>query len=525
MESLQINFDMKQKPSLQDLTRQEYRNFITKGALTAVSVFLFLAINIVVEAYPAETKRRLFIIVLGGPLYIALFSLYLARLRNQRTLVIWINVFISSVGLLLLAFYLPAEINIYYRVIAVLTIIFFSTLYDRITVITVFCFGIVIPSVYWLIQVNSFAAMFSPLSLPLLAVFISETLLRVQEVARQHIHRLETINEFSRQVASTLDQKEIFDLLSAAIPRAVTADTFYVGIEESDEIFIPLFHDEGEYFNEMRVKREGTLSGWVVRHERELFLPDLRDPIDLPDVNVVVAGKEKTSLSWIGVPMITKHFKGLIALASYQPNAFNRGDIELLANLSQHVAMALENAIVHQEVDRKSRIDQMTGVLNHGAFLETLQKMADDAKTENTLLSLIMLDVDLFKKYNDTYGHLVGDRVLNALCETIRHHIKSTDAIGRWGGEEFIIALPNAGGDQAFHVAERIRKTMNEMEIPGRVGEPIPAPTVSQGVAIFPSERDAIFDLIDLADQRLYVAKGRGRNQIEPEEIFWEANR
>ena len=516
---------MKRKPSPQDLTQQEYRTFITTGALYGVIVFIVLLINLQVGDFPPGLKTRVSMIALGGGLYVSAYSAFLATLRHWRGFVNWINAAMSGLGLLALAVILPFELIIYYRLIALFTIISISVLADRPTIMLVLAIGFFAPSLIWLAQADSLQRAAENIGLSVAGIIISETMIRIQNVARQQIHRLETINTFSRQVASTLNREEILSLLNSAIPMAVAADSYYVGIQEGDEVYIPLFYDDGEYFNEGRVSIEGTLSGWVIKNNRELFLPDLRAPLDLPGVSVVVAGKDKESLSWIGVPMSASRFKGLIALASYQPNAFNRGDMELLANLSQHVALALENALIHEEAEQRSRIDQMTGVFNHGAFLATLQKMADELQAANQPLSLIMLDVDHFKQYNDTYGHLVGDRVLNLLCDTVRAHIKNTDAVGRWGGEEFIIALPNANGQQAFYIAERIRKTMNEMKVPGRVGDPIPAPTVSQGVAEFPAERSAIFDLIDLADKRLYVAKGRGRNQIEPNELFWTSTR
>ena len=512
---------MKQKPSPRDLSRQEYRKFINMSALAGLAVLAILLINLQFLDLPSDVTIRLTAISSIGMIYIIIYSAFLANLRDRREYVMWVNAIISGCGLFALAMNLPPDLSVYYRLISLFTVISISVLSDRLPILFVLFIGVFAPSATWLAHIASFQQAVERIGIPFASVVISETILRIQNVARQQIHRLEIINTFSRQIASTLNREEIMSLLNSAIPMAVAADTYYVGIQEGDEVYIPLFYDDGEYFNEGRVSIEGTLSGWVIKNNRELFLPDLRAPLDLPGVTVVVAGQDKESLSWIGVPMSASRFKGLIALASYQPNTFNRGDVELLTNLSQHVAFALENALIHEDVERRSRLDQMTGVLNHGYFLETLQKMADESAASGNPLSLIMLDVDHFKRYNDTYGHLVGDKVLNLLCDTIRSHIKSTDAVGRWGGEEFIIALPNAVGRQAFLVAERIRKTMNEIEVPGRVEEPIPAPTVSQGIAEFPLERSSMYDLIDLADRRLYIAKGRGRNQIEPNEITW----
>jgi diguanylate cyclase (GGDEF)-like protein len=133
-----------------------------------------------------------------------------------------------------------------------------------------------------------------------------------------------------------------------------------------------------------------------------------------------------------------------------------------------------------------------------------------------------MLDIDYFKQYNDTYGHLVGDRILNSLCTAIKHNIKQTDAVGRWGGEEFIISLPGATGTQAIQIARRISETLRGLRVVDRDQNTVPIPTVSQGIAVYPGEADEIYRLIDIADIRLYIAKERGRNQVEPEAEFWK---
>ncbi len=131
-----------------------------------------------------------------------------------------------------------------------------------------------------------------------------------------------------------------------------------------------------------------------------------------------------------------------------------------------------------------------------------------------------MLDIDHFKQYNDTYGHLVGDRILKALCTAIKHHVKQTDAVGRWGGEEFAISLPGASGADALRVAERIRLTMASLQVEDRDQRTMPVPTVSQGIAVYPQEANEIYRLVDLADRRLYIAKERGRNQVEPSSLL-----
>lgn len=239
----------------------------------------------------------------------------------------------------------------------------------------------------------------------------------------------------------------------------------------------------------------------------------MRKNVDPEGVNIVLIGKNKNSLSWMGVPMLAEHVTGVVSIGSYKPNSFDRTDFDLLENLAQQAALALDNAFHHAEVKAQSRTDSLTGVYNHNYIVNILRR---EAETTPPFLSLIMLDVDYFKKYNDLYGHMVGDQVLILLTKTIHEHIKDTDAVGRWGGEEFVIVLPKTNGRQAFAIAERIQKNMSTLLLRGRNGEYLPAPTVSQGIAVFPHDTNDVDHLIDLADQRLYLAKERGRNQVEP---------
>lgn len=300
------------------------------------------------------------------------------------------------------------------------------------------------------------------------------------------------------------------------------ADTHFIGLLRDNEIHLDLFYDEDQYFNGAKIPLEGTLSGWVIKNQKELFLPDLRKEVKLEGVDIFVVGKEKTSLSWMGVPLTAPNVRGVISLGSYQPNAFDSADMELLSSLAQHITLALDNTIRHAQVEEQARLDSLTSVYNHGYFLKKLAEQAEGSSATNTALSLIMLDIDFFKQYNDTYGHLVGDRILKTLCAAIKHHIKQSDAVGRWGGEEFVISLPGASGLQATQVAQRIGQTMAALRIEDRTQRTIPVPTVSQGIALYPVEADEIYRLIDLADRRLYIAKERGRNQIEPDISHWE---
>ena len=346
--------------------------------------------------------------------------------------------------------------------------------------------------------------------------------MQLKKSSRDYIHRLETITNFSRAIASTLETKQVMALLNAAFQNSIEADTYFVGVREGDEMRLELLYDDGEFYENQRVKLESSLSAWVLNNQQSLFLPDLRKRNTLPGLRLILVGRQKTNLSWMGVPMRGQSVDGIIAIGSYRPNAFDRADLELLTALSQHAAEAIDNNYHHAQVELQSQLDSLTNVYNHGYFLRLLESHIHKAKQENQPLSVIMLDIDFFKQYNDRYGHLSGDEILRNLCDIIKCHVKRTDAVGRWGGEEFVISLPNANGEQAQQIAERIRTSMLRLSMHNFDQATIPVPTVSQGIAVYPLEACEVMKLVDLADKRLYIAKKRGRNQVEPNESHWK---
>jgi diguanylate cyclase (GGDEF)-like protein len=201
-------------------------------------------------------------------------------------------------------------------------------------------------------------------------------------------------------------------------------------------------------------------------------------------------------------------------VASYQPNVFTEEDLSLLINVAQQAKLAFDNARHHADVEKQAQHDSLTGALNHRTFLEKLDLAIEEARDKAYPLSLIMLDVDFFKEYNDNYGHVFGDEVLRLAVQTIQGHIKSKDMVGRWGGEEFGVVIVDATLDEACKVARRIRETLADILLRDENNREIPAPTVSQGIACFPSQAQDAHELVEKADRALYLAKIAGRDQI-----------
>ena len=166
-----------------------------------------------------------------------------------------------------------------------------------------------------------------------------------------------------------------------------------------------------------------------------------------------------------------------------------------------------------EELERLANFDSLTGLHNRQAILGKLCELINRAKRYKEDFTLIMLDIDHFKRVNDRYGHLTGDEVLEKIATLIRQNIRDTDVAGRYGGEEFIIILPQADLSSARVLAERIRSIIESAEMKDSAGN-VFAITVSQGLSGWERGEDA-HSLISRADEALYKAKANGRNRVE----------
>lgn len=191
---------------------------------------------------------------------------------------------------------------------------------------------------------------------------------------------------------------------------------------------------------------------------------------------------------------------------------FSARDEDLLLTLGFHAAFAFEKARLHSEVSKLAATDGMTGLANHRAIQERLELEVERARRSKTRLSVLMLDIDFFKKLNDTYGHRVGDDVLKRVACRLVENVRAVDCAARYGGEEFLIVLPETDLRGALITAERIREEC--ITHPLRLASREMDVTVSVGAATYPDDADTKEQLIEKADQALYAAKTQGRNRV-----------
>ncbi len=188
-------------------------------------------------------------------------------------------------------------------------------------------------------------------------------------------------------------------------------------------------------------------------------------------------------------------------------------ELQVVRNLYKEKLKEIDG--MREEALRLSYTDDLTGTYNHRFFVEQLTLEVERQKRYPTPLSLLMIDIDYFKNYNDTNGHLAGDQALKAVSILIQRGVRQTDIVARYGGEEFSAILINAGRPKALEIAERVRRNVAETRFPNASAQPNKQVTVSVGVATFSSSVPSVTDLIREADHALYRAKKRGRNRIE----------
>ena len=175
--------------------------------------------------------------------------------------------------------------------------------------------------------------------------------------------------------------------------------------------------------------------------------------------------------------------------------------------------LIVDDFYARQEVEKAAQADSLTGLHNRRWFDDAFARQIKRCGEDGAPFCLIMIDVDYFKRVNDTYGHIAGDRVLIAVARVLANHIRPVDMLARYGGEEFALGLPNTDLDESFAIAERLRRAIEFLSLPFLVGEPLPHLTISIGIARMQAGQ-TLEALVVVADAALYRAKDGGRNRV-----------
>ncbi|MDB4349847.1 sensor domain-containing diguanylate cyclase [Omnitrophica bacterium] len=261
----------------------------------------------------------------------------------------------------------------------------------------------------------------------------------------------------------------------------------------------------------IKMKKGDVFDKWVLRQNQPLIVLDATKDFRFSQDDFLIEELKLKSL--IAVPMVS-HNKmiGLLRLDSQKPNIYNPDDLRLLDIIADLGAVSLHNNMLYQRTTELAIRDGLTQLFVHRYFMERLGLEVQRALKKEHSLSILMIDIDHFKNYNDRYGHIAGDILLKHLSSLFISTVNKGDIVARYGGEEFAIMLFGEGRRGSEKIAEDIRKAAEKESFYLRREKT--RATVSIGVSVFPDDAKTKEDLLRVADKNLYRAKNEGRNRV-----------
>ncbi len=347
----------------------------------------------------------------------------------------------------------------------------------------------------------------------LLIDLVFSRLSRARKQLETRIQELEILNATARRLSSSLQLEELVEAVAReackAIPEAEAVALVHRRAGEAGYVLDGFDRTTERFFRQQLTEGEGA-AGWVMSRGLPLRIADLARS------DVAVANTEGIR-SWLGVPLFMYgRCEGVIAVQSTRRGAFRSDHQRLLESLGLQIAAALQNAHLYE----LAMVDGLTGLFVRRYFDARIEEEIERSKRYGTPFSVVMMDVDDFKKLNDDHGHLIGDRVLRAIASTVKSQMRGVDTAARYGGEEIALILPRTEMVSAYSVGERIRTAIAEQRVTTDSEPPkVLGVTASFGIASYPeSGAETGEDLVRQADRALYRAKKMGKNRVE---LFW----
>ncbi len=333
---------------------------------------------------------------------------------------------------------------------------------------------------------------------------------------RQRTRELNFFLNSAKALTGTLELKKVLRVIMARAQQLIHAEAWgLLRVEElTGELYFELLQSKHEKtLKSQKIKPGQGAAGWVVRYAKPLLVADLsRDPRFSNGADVQL-GSPSRSLLCVPIMNKKKTIGVLEAANKLGESPFDERDLNLLAKLVEQAEIAIERAYLYQKMADLAVTDDLTKLFNFRYLDQTLDIEIRRGQRYGANVSLIFMDMDYFKQVNDRFGHLMGSRVLIEVAQILIQNLRDVDIIARYGGDEFVVVLPETSLDVTYRIAQRLRQALCDHTFLEAEGHPIKR-TASYGLASYPNHARNKKDLIRLADQAMYRAKNSGRDQI-----------
>ena len=319
-----------------------------------------------------------------------------------------------------------------------------------------------------------------------------------KRISESGLELVDLLNSIATLVGETLDFEEFATFLWSPGKDSLSLAAGYGFLPKNQPWYLESFLN-GWYYDQPEAEEGGSI-----------LINDL-----LASKRMAVPEGDVPNYSLLCLPMTFQDRRvGLLLFSRRVPSTFSEDMVRLVALLAHQASLAIRNAWLLRKTVELSLTDELTDIFNRRHRRRRLDLEWSRTQRYGQPISVVMIDIDHFKTFNDTHGHQRGDEVLQMVAATLQDNIRKVDTVARYGGEEFLILLPGADAPQSRDVAETLRSVIEERVFVGEELQPGGRLTVSLGVATYPGDARNIKGLIGAADRALYQAKDGGRNRV-----------
>jgi diguanylate cyclase (GGDEF)-like protein len=332
---------------------------------------------------------------------------------------------------------------------------------------------------------------------------------------KRQLQELEIFHDVAKALTSSLNLDSILQTIMEKMAEYFRPDTWSLLMvdEEKEELYFAIaVGDAAEALKTVRLKLGEGIAGWVAQHGESLLVPDVyTDPRFAKRIDEMTKWQTR---SIICIPLKSKHrVLGVIQLINVDMQHFGSNEMLLLQALADYAAIAIDNARAVEKIQELTITDDCTGLYNARHLYKTLEAEVYRSSRFGYEFSILFLDLDHFKLVNDTHGHLVGSRLLAEIGYAIKSHLRLIDYAFRYGGDEFVVLLPQTSKESALVVARRLRDVFRSEYWLKADGLNLNI-RASMGVATFPEDAKSSHEIIRQADEMMYAVKNSTRDNV-----------